>query len=320
MTTSVAIVTRNRDKSLKRCLKSLTNQKVKPDEVLVIDNASADFTRKVALSFVGLIPIRYIYEPNIGIPYARNMALSKAKSDILIFTDDDCEVFTNWIENILIAHKKYPYIVAIQGWSISVPQQDTISIISQYNTEKGLIANIIQNHQKPTQDHLNLLERDFKILILDSKNVSLKLKIIKRLNLRFNNSLVNAEDDFWFGKQILSKGQSIIFCPNIKVYHWERSNIKKFIIQRFIAAKGIAHVHREWPKRYFPKRERYWRIKRFMNFFTYSIKNGYTKKILHLTLYFILEKTIFLLGYYLALLKYSKLTKNPSANQKKIAP
>ena len=45
---SVIIVTRNRAEWLKDTLSSLAKQSRQPDEVIVVDNASADHTKEVA--------------------------------------------------------------------------------------------------------------------------------------------------------------------------------------------------------------------------------------------------------------------------------
>ena len=69
---SVVIATRNRAESLRDTLASLTRQSRQPDEVVIVDNASSDHTRDIALSFVDSLNLKYVYEATRGIPHARN--------------------------------------------------------------------------------------------------------------------------------------------------------------------------------------------------------------------------------------------------------
>lgn len=71
---SVAIITRNRDKLLNSCLASLKKQTICPDEIVIIDNGSTDNSKNVVGAFNQTLPVRYIYELDIGIPQARNRA------------------------------------------------------------------------------------------------------------------------------------------------------------------------------------------------------------------------------------------------------
>ena len=81
---------------LKSCLNSLVTQTKKSDEVIVVDNSSNDNTKNVVINFNKQLPIRYIFEPRIGIPIARNTGIKNAKYDIIAFIDDDCVADKNF--------------------------------------------------------------------------------------------------------------------------------------------------------------------------------------------------------------------------------
>jgi glycosyltransferase involved in cell wall biosynthesis len=112
---SVVIATRNRAESLKDTLASLTRQSRKPDEVVVVDNASSDHTRDVALKFVDSLNLKYVYEAKRGIPYARNAGIQNAGGDIIAFVDDDCVADENWLKNLEIPFVKDPHIGVVGG-------------------------------------------------------------------------------------------------------------------------------------------------------------------------------------------------------------
>jgi cellulose synthase/poly-beta-1,6-N-acetylglucosamine synthase-like glycosyltransferase len=68
-------------------------------EVLLVDNASTDSTRKVALSCwgEGPVPLRITREAKLGLQCARERGLKEAKYDFIGFVDDDNWVAPDWV-------------------------------------------------------------------------------------------------------------------------------------------------------------------------------------------------------------------------------
>jgi len=100
---SVTIPTRNRAQYLSGVLESLTRQTYPMDrfEVLVVDNGSTDKTQEICSSFADRIPqLRYLFEGTPGLHAARHLGLKEAKSDLLVYGDDDIEAFPTWLEGI----------------------------------------------------------------------------------------------------------------------------------------------------------------------------------------------------------------------------
>jgi glycosyltransferase involved in cell wall biosynthesis len=63
-----------------------------------VDNASADETAEIVKGFrSSRLNVRYVYEPRKGKCVCLNRALSEAKADILLFTDDDVRPHQEWI-------------------------------------------------------------------------------------------------------------------------------------------------------------------------------------------------------------------------------
>jgi glycosyltransferase involved in cell wall biosynthesis len=70
-------------------------------EVIVIDNGSTDNTRQVVESFQQkLRNIRYFYDSTPGLHVGRHLGMKMAKSDILVYADDDIEAFPTWLQAI----------------------------------------------------------------------------------------------------------------------------------------------------------------------------------------------------------------------------
>ncbi len=81
------------------CLESLLAQKGESlGEIIIMDDASSDFTCEVVSDFKDKsdIPIRYFRnDRNLGSSISRNIAVDKSSYENIIFLDDDC-VFSNY--------------------------------------------------------------------------------------------------------------------------------------------------------------------------------------------------------------------------------
>jgi glycosyltransferase involved in cell wall biosynthesis len=115
---SICICTRNRadrlGETLDRILqcRPLSGQTV---EVLVIDNGSTDGTQELLSRYRDTpFPMRPLIEPEKGQSRARNKAMRESRCDILLFTDDDVLVPSNWIEGMTSPFAN-PEIHAVQG-------------------------------------------------------------------------------------------------------------------------------------------------------------------------------------------------------------
>ncbi len=94
---SVVVCTRDRPRSLRRCLASLMRLDPGAGEVIVVDNASlTEETREI----VTRTPFRYVREERLGLNWARNRGAGEARNDIVAYVDDDVRVDSGWIRGI----------------------------------------------------------------------------------------------------------------------------------------------------------------------------------------------------------------------------
>ena len=100
MFATVFIPTGNRAKSLKKVLQSLTKQRYKDFEIIIVDYKSTDSTPGVMRSFTKRLKIRVINQTEKGLSRAANMALQAARGEIFIRTDDDVVMSPGWMAAI----------------------------------------------------------------------------------------------------------------------------------------------------------------------------------------------------------------------------
>jgi glycosyltransferase involved in cell wall biosynthesis len=114
---SVVVPTRNRAPVLRACLASLARQTLPAErfEVVVVDNGSSDDTAAVARSFAGTLDLRLLHEPEPGLHVGRHAGAKAARSDVLMFCDDDIEAEPGWVEAVVRRFAGDPAVMLVGG-------------------------------------------------------------------------------------------------------------------------------------------------------------------------------------------------------------
>ena len=94
---TVVIPARNEAAFLGACLQSISAQRVRPYQVIVVDNASSDGTASVALRYDFVTLIR---ESHRGIASARNAGFDAAWGDVIARIDADTVLPADWVARV----------------------------------------------------------------------------------------------------------------------------------------------------------------------------------------------------------------------------
>lgn len=110
---SIIIPVLNRENLVLRCLDSIVNQSVLPDEIIVVDNGSTDKTKENVKGWFEShkdtgIKLSLLNEEKRGATFARQKGLEKAENPYLIFFDSDDEMLPTLIEKALSKLKSQP--------------------------------------------------------------------------------------------------------------------------------------------------------------------------------------------------------------------
>jgi glycosyltransferase involved in cell wall biosynthesis len=112
LTFSVIVCAHNEARYLSACLHSLLAQSRLPDEILVVDNASTDATRAVALQ----VPrVRVVDEPRKSLVVARETGRRATTGDVLVYLDADCRAPLTWLATIERRFLASPGLLALSG-------------------------------------------------------------------------------------------------------------------------------------------------------------------------------------------------------------
>jgi glycosyltransferase involved in cell wall biosynthesis len=109
---SVIVCAHNEARFLAGCLHSLLAQSRLPDEIIVVNNASTDETRAVAL---GVPSVRVVEEPCKGLVIARETGRHAANGDVLVYVDADCRAPIGWLARVERRFLRNPDLLALSG-------------------------------------------------------------------------------------------------------------------------------------------------------------------------------------------------------------
>lgn len=107
-TVAVIIPTYNRPQFLVQALESILGQSRRPDEILIVDDGSADSTAEALAGYRDRI--RYLRKPNGGLPSALNHGLAATNADYVCILDDDDLAMPDTIERHLAFLRSHPEI------------------------------------------------------------------------------------------------------------------------------------------------------------------------------------------------------------------
>jgi glycosyltransferase involved in cell wall biosynthesis len=115
---STVIPAYNAKKWIGRAIESVLNQTVRPAEILVIDDGSADGTAQAAQNYGAAV--RYFHQQNSGPAVARNRGIASAELEWIAFLDADDEWLPNWVDTQMKILTTYPGIM----WSFCNYEHD----------------------------------------------------------------------------------------------------------------------------------------------------------------------------------------------------
>lgn len=248
MLISLVVCTFNRVEILKITLPHLLKLKIPKNvflEIIVVDNNSTDQTKKYVLKFIqenSNHKIKYVFEKQQGVSYARNTGYQNAKGHYVGYLDDECILPEEWLE------------VAVSTLDASHP-----AVLGGPYYGKFL-PGITSNWCKESFGDSYILEHNFPNAPLNNHNVSEGNMIIRRdifnkigpfnLDYGMTGSTVAYGEGDEFQRRLREKlpDEVIWYNPELFVWHLIR-NEKISMLYRFkeaiIRGQSIARFSRQ---------------------------------------------------------------------------
>jgi glycosyltransferase involved in cell wall biosynthesis len=162
---SVIISTRNMRDLLRTAVESLCRQDYPADrfEIIVVDNSSTDGTEEMVRSLQAKASavLRYYRKENEGPGASRNLGISRARGDIVAFTDSDCTAHPRWLKNGVA--KMGDGIGVVQGKTVPNPGQTlrALSKTQSITKENGMYQTCNIFYRKDALDRAGGFSPDF---------------------------------------------------------------------------------------------------------------------------------------------------------------
>jgi glycosyltransferase involved in cell wall biosynthesis len=115
MRLSFVIPAYNEEAYLPACLESIlaqTQSLATPTEIIVVNNASTDRTREVALQYPG---VTVVDEPRKGLTFARQAGFAASSGSLIANVDSDSRLTPGWVETVLRTFDQTPTLAALSG-------------------------------------------------------------------------------------------------------------------------------------------------------------------------------------------------------------
>ena len=242
---SVIIPTLHRSKELGRALDSLAHQETKRRwEILVVDNGSEDGTQQQVSKLSGefIVPLRCIVENARGISFAKNRGLTEARSEIVLFIDDDVICSSRWLEAHARAFEN-PGIAGTGGRILPVLPENTPADLRKILTSQ---TGGPSGRYDFGNDQMVIHEGSVPPLPFGGNmgvRRSLALEIGGfRTDLGWVARLIAGEDAEFFHR-LLGKGYGILYVPDAYLFHHlDESRVTLQYYCRYHEAVGRAKV------------------------------------------------------------------------------
>ncbi len=232
MSFSVLICTYNRPELLRTALDALLRRTdEKPDQVVVV-NGGDEHTDQVVAEFADCpgVAVTLIKTVNKNLAASRNVGIPHCTGAIVAMSDDDAEVFPDWVTQIKRIHAEHPEAGAVGGAIIGASSVD--SLISR-------IADVV-TFPLPTTPKT--------VRTLPGVNVSYKHAVLDQIGPQ-DEILIRGED-VDFNWRVIKTGATVYYHPDIKVIHHHRPSLRKLIQQHYMYGRGYYLVRRKWPEMY----------------------------------------------------------------------
>lgn len=216
---SLVIATYNRAEQLMVTLGSVAVQNAEAEswECIVVDNNSSDNTRERVEAFKSehnSLNIRYIFEQNQGLSYARNAGIMASRGDIVAFIDDDERIVADFVSAYIDLFDQHPDAMAAGG-----------EIIAEYPT--GRPRWMSRYTERPIANPMSFGDR-VKLFpssrIPGGGNMAMRRRVFDSIGM-FNTSLgrtgkrlLGGEESDLF-ERIVKHEYRVYYAPRAVMYH-----------------------------------------------------------------------------------------------------
>lgn len=224
MKVSVVVAVLNEEKSIRALLDSLLGQKLKADEIIIVDDFSTDSTAEIVSLYQQKIKNIILLREKSNRSQARNMGIQKSKNEIIAITDAGCIADKHWLERIVKPFKnsKVDIVYGFYEMIGEDPFRKALSVflgVSPSNFDSNFVAS--------------------------ARSLALRKTIWEKVG-GFPENMKDTAEDMLFSYQLVKKGAKIVCVKDAIVYWKLPSSFISAIIKMHLYARGDAKSKIWW--------------------------------------------------------------------------
>jgi cellulose synthase/poly-beta-1,6-N-acetylglucosamine synthase-like glycosyltransferase len=222
---SVIIPAFNAADTLEACLEALHTQTADAGsyEIIVVDDGSTDGTAEIATRQRATV----LRQDHAGAAAARNMGAARARGEILLFTDADCEPLPDWIEQMLAPFAD-PEVSGAKGI---------------YRTRQP--SPVARFAQAEYEEKYDRLAHEGQIDFVDTYAAAYRRHVFLAHGGFDPEFLIDEDQEFSF--RLASAGHKLVFVPRAAVYHRHQATVWGYVRRKVQIGYWKVRVHTRHP-------------------------------------------------------------------------
>lgn len=247
---TVLVCTHNGENNLQVTLQHLAHQQVKADlewEVLLINNASTDHTRQVALQLWDdlktIVPFTVVDEPKPGKDRAMDLGLELAKYSYVIVCDDDNWLCSTYVQDSFTIMEGNPRIGMLGGKGIPAFEDSPPEWFTGYQTYYAVGAqSIINGEIKHFWPQYRFLWGAGVVINMEAYNL-LKRAAFSRILIHSKHPKVARSEDLELCFAIWLTGYKLWYDKKLTYQHYLTKDRLKWSYLMKVVKQSISAIH-----------------------------------------------------------------------------
>lgn len=223
----------NRPDEVDELLNSLTQQKQKDFEVIIVEDGSTLSSQMVCERYKNQLAIHYYYKENSGPGQSRNYGVERAKGDYVIILDSDVVLPDDYLVTVDQELKRQP-ADAFGGPDAAHPSFTPIQKAISYSMTTFFTTGGIRGGKKKMD---KFYPRSF--------NMGIKKEVYQQLK---GFSKMRFGEDIDFSIRIFKAGLACRLFPEAWVWHKRRTDFRKFFRQVYNSGIARINLYKKYPE------------------------------------------------------------------------